>query len=207
MISTFSTRFVFFGLIIKLRWPPYPIRQQRWHIVLKCTMWHPLGPLYETESCLPCHGNVGESYLTAPPFIKLRPLKPLFKIVGFFRTDRKKKKQYGQHGLSLTEKCSTFFFCYHWIKFNDTWLEARSQRPLSRLFFSGRSENQDDRPGLWLADTFSTSPLQPLNGIRWNLIRSTVSTSSIKFMFFGLFGKPRWPPGLWWAESIPTSSL
>ena len=32
--------------------------------------------------------------------------------------------------------------------------------------FSGRSEKQDGRPGLWLAETFSTSHLKPLNGIK-----------------------------------------
>ena len=52
-----------------------------------------------------------------------------------------------------------------WTEFNETWQEARSQRPLPSLCFSGRSEKQDGRPGLWLAETFSTSPLKPLNGI------------------------------------------
>ena len=51
--------------------------------------------------------------------------------------------------------------------------------------FLGRSEKQDDRPGLWLAETFLTSPLKPLNGIKRNLIGSKISTSSTKFMFFG----------------------
>ena len=53
----------------------------------------------------------------------------------------------------------------HWTEFNETWQEARSQRHLRKLCFSGRSKNQDGRPGLWLAETFSTSPLKPLNGI------------------------------------------
>ena len=51
-----------------------------------------------------------------------------------------------------------------WTEFNETWQEARSQRPLPSLYFSGRSEKQDGRPGLWLAETFSTS-LKPLNRI------------------------------------------
>ena len=46
-----------------------------------------------------------------------------------------------------------------WTEFNKTWQEARSQHPLPSLCFSGRSEKQDGRPGLWLAETFSTSPL------------------------------------------------
>ena len=49
-----------------------------------------------------------------------------------------------------------------------------------------------DRPGLWLAETFSTS-LKLLNGIQRNLTGSKISTSSTKFVFFGSIGKTRWP--------------
>ena len=80
------------------------------------------------------------------------------------------------------------------MKFNETWQEARSQRPLLSLCFSGWSEKQDGRPGLWLAETFSTSPLITLNGIQRNLTGSKISTSSTKFVFFGPIGKTRWPP-------------
>ena len=81
-----------------------------------------------------------------------------------------------------------------WTEFNETWQEARSQRPFPSLCFSGRSEKQDGRPGLWLAETFSTSPLKPLNRIQRNLTGSKISTSSTKFVFFGPIGKTRWPP-------------
>ena len=81
-----------------------------------------------------------------------------------------------------------------WMEFNETWQEARSQRPLPILCLSGRSEKQDGRPGLWLAETFSTSPLKPLNGIQRHLTVSKISTSSTKFVFFGPIGKTRWPP-------------
>ena len=61
--------------------------------------------------------------------------------------------------------------------------------------FFVRSEKQDDRPGLWLAETFYT-PLKPLNGIHgiqriWT--GSKISTSSTKFVFSGR-SKKRWPP-------------
>ena len=49
--------------------------------------------------------------------------------------------------------------CNRWTEFNETWQEATSQRPLPSLCFSGWSEKQDGRPGLWLAETFSTSYL------------------------------------------------
>ena len=83
-----------------------------------------------------------------------------------------------------------------WTEFNETWQEARSQRPLSSLCFSGRSEKQDGRPGLWLAETYSTSPLKPLNGIQWNMTGSKISTSSTKFVFFGPISKQKCPPWL-----------
>ena len=81
------------------------------------------------------------------------------------------------------------------MEFKETWQEVRSQRPLPSLCFSGRSEKQDGRPGLWLAETFLTS-LKPLNGIQQNLTGSKISTSSTKFVFFGPIGKTRWPPWL-----------
>ena len=81
-----------------------------------------------------------------------------------------------------------------WTEFNETWQEARSQRPLPSLCFWGRSEKQDDRPGLWLAETFSTTPLKLLNGIQGNLSGSIISTSSTKYVFLGPIGKTTWPP-------------
>ena len=79
-------------------------------------------------------------------------------------------------------------------EFNETWQEARSQGPLPSLCFSSRSAKQDGRPGLWLAETFLTSPLKPLNGIQQNLTGSKFSTSSTMFVFFEPIGKTRLPP-------------
>ena len=81
-----------------------------------------------------------------------------------------------------------------WTEFNETWQEARFQRPLPNLCFLGQSEKQDGRPGLWLAETFSTFPLKPLNGIQRNLTGRKISTPCTKFVFFGPIGKTRWPP-------------
>ena len=106
--------------------------------------------------------------------------------VCVFRADRKNKmaalaSDWLRHFRLLLWNC--------WTEFIETWQEARSQCPLPRLCFSGRSEKQDGRPGLWLAETFSTSPLKPLNGILRNLTGGKISTSSTKFVFFGLIGK------------------
>ena len=60
--------------------------------------------------------------------------------------------------------------------------------------FRADRKKQDGRPGLWLAETFSTSPLKLLNRIQRNLTGSKISTSSTKFVFFGPIGKTRWPP-------------
>ena len=87
---------------------------------------------------------------------------------------------------SVRRKLSHFLLLLwnRWTEFNETWQKARSQRPLPSLCFSSRWEKQDD-PGLWLAETFSTSSLKPLNGIQRNLTGSKISTPSTKFVFFG----------------------
>ena len=56
-------------------------------------------------------------------------------------------------------------------------------------------KKQDGRPGLWLAGTFSTSPLKLLNRIQRNFTGSRISMSSTKFVFIRPIGKWRWP--LW----------
>ena len=87
-----------------------------------------------------------------------------------------------------------FDFSSETAVFKETWQAARSQCPLPRLCFLGRSKKQDGHPGLWLAETFWTLPLKPLNWIQWNLTGSKMSTSSTKFVLFGPMGKTRWQP-------------
>ena len=82
-----------------------------------------------------------------------------------------------------------------WTEFNETWQEARSQCPLPSLCFWDWSEKQDGRLRLWLAETFSTFPLKPLNGIQRNLTWSKIATSSTKFVFFGPIRKQDGRPG------------
>ena len=91
------------------------------------------------------------------------------------------------------------------MEFNETWQEAKSQHPLPSLCFLGQSEKQDGRPSLWLTETFSTSPLKPMNRIQRNLTGSKISMSSTKFVFSGQSEKKDDRPGLWLAETFSTS--
>ena len=80
-----------------------------------------------------------------------------------------------------------FDFFSETAEWNSTKLDRKQDlnRPLPSLCFSGRSEKQDGRPGLWLDETFSTSSLKPLNRIQGNLIGGKISMSSTKFAFLG----------------------
>ena len=93
-----------------------------------------------------------------------------------------------------------------WTEFNKTWQEARSQRPLPSLCFSGRSEKQDRGPGLWLAETFSTSPLKRLNRIQRKLDRKQDLKVLYQVCVFRADRKKQdGRPGLWLAETFSTS--
>ena len=94
------------------------------------------------------------------------------------------------------------FLWKRWTEFYETWQEARSLRPLPILCFSCRAEKQDGNPGLWLAETFSTSPLKRQNRIQLNLTGSKISSSSTKFVFSGRSEKQDGRPGLWLVETF-----
>ena len=166
-ISTPSTKFVFFRPIGKTRWPPCPL-----------IGWDIFDFSSETAE------------RNSMKLDRKQDLKALYQVC-VFRADWKDKmaalaSDWLRHFRLLLWNC--------WTEFNETWQEARSQRPLPSLCFSGRSEKQDGRPGLWLAETFSTSPLKLLNRIQRNLTGSKISKPSTKFVFFGPIGKTRWPP-------------
>ena len=151
-----STKFVFFGPIGKTRWPPWPL--------IGCDIFN----FSETAE------------RNSTKLDRKQDLNVLYQVC-VFRADWKNKMA------ALASDWLRHFrllLWNRWTEFNETWQEARSQRPLPSLCFSGRSEKQDCRPGLWLAEIFSTSPLEPLNGIERNLTRSKISTSSTKFVFF-----------------------
>ena len=166
-ISTSFTKFVFFGPIGKTRWPPRPL-----------ICWDIFDFFSETAE-----QNSMKLY-------RKQDLNVLYQVC-VFRADRKNKMA------ALASDWLRIFgllLWNRWTEFNETWQEARSQCPLPSLCLSGWSENQDGCPGLWLAETFSTSSLKPLNRIQWNFTGSKISTSSTKFVFFRPIGKTRWSP-------------
>ena len=165
-ISTSSTKFVFFRPIGKTRWPPWPL----------------IG--WDVFDFSPDTAERNATKLDRKQDLNV------FYQVCVFRAYRKNKMA----ALASDWLRHVWLLLWnHWTEFNETWQEARSQRPLPSLFFLGRSIKQDGRPGLWLAETFSTSPLESLNRIQRNLTGSEISTSSTMFVYFGLIGKTRWP--------------
>ena len=162
-----STKFVFFGPIGKTRWPPWPL-----------IGWDIFDFSSETAE------------QNSPKLDRKQDLNVLYQVCVFW-ADRKNKMAAIASNLLRHFR---LLLWKRWTEFNETWQEARSLCPLPSLCFSGRSKKQDGRPGLWLAETFSTSPLKPLNGIQWNLSGSKILMSSTKFVNFRLIGKTRWPP-------------
>ena len=134
-----STKFVFFRPIGKIRWPSWPLIG--WDIFD-----------FSSESA---EWNLTSLY-------REQELNVLYQVC-VYRADQK---------TNMTTLASDWLrhfrllFCSHWTEFNETWQEARCQRPLPSLCFSGQSEKQDGRPGLWLAETIS-----PLN--RWTEFNET----------------------------------
>ena len=112
----------------------------------------------------------------------------------FSAPEPKAQVHYCDHALSVRPSSVVVNFSHfrlllwnRWTEFNETLQEAKSQRPLPSLCFSGRPEKQDGCPclRLHLAETFSISPLKPVNGSQRNLTGSKISTSSTKFVFSG----------------------
>ena len=148
-------QFVFFGLIGKTRWPPWPLIG--WDI-------------YDFSS--------ETTERNSTKLDRKQDHNALYQVC-VFRADRKNKMA----ALPLIGwDIFRLLLWNRWMEFNETWQEARFQRPLPSLCLSGRLGKQDGRPGLWLAETFWTSPLKPLNRIQQNLIGSKISTPSTKFV-------------------------
>ena len=172
---------MFFGPIGKLRWLPWPL-----------IGWDIFDFSSETAE------------RNSTKLDRKQDLNVLYQVLCFFWVDRKNKMA------ALASDWLRHFrllLWNRWTEINKPWQEARSQCLLPSLCFSSRSEKQDGCPVLWLAETFSTSPLKPLNEIQRNLTGSKISMSSTKFVFFGPIEKQDGRPGLWLAETFSTSPL
>ena len=146
-ISMSSTKFMFFGLIRKTRRPPWPLIG--WDIF-----------------------NFSETTERNSTKLDRKQDHNVPYQVCVFRADWKNKMD------ALASDWLRHFWLLFWnclTEFNKTWQEAKFQRLLPSLCFSGRSVKKDGCPGLWLAETISTSPLKPPNGIRRNLTGSKIS--------------------------------
>ena len=169
---------MFFGSIRKTRWPPWSLIG--WDIFD-----------FSSES----------AEQNSTKLDRKQDLNDLYQVCVFWADQKNKMAALASDWL----RHFRLLLWNRWTEFNETWQEARSQCPLPSLCFSGRSEKQDGRPSLWLAETFSTSPLKPLNGIQRNLTGSKISMSSTKFVFLGRSEKQDGRPGLWLAETLLTS--
>ena len=120
-------------------------------------------PLLRCPSSLTFHIFIFSSETTEWNSTKLdgkQDLNVLYQVC-VFRTDRKNKM-----AALASDWLRHFWLLWNcWTEFNETWQEARSQCPLPNLCFTGRSEKQDGRPGLWLAETFDRK--QDLNVSHW----------------------------------------
>ena len=157
----------FLGLISKTGWPPWPL-----------IGWDIFDFFSETAE------------LNSTKLDRKQDLNVLYKVC-VFQADRKNKMA------ALASDWLRHFRLLLWNRWMDFNKTDRKQ-DLNVLYqvcvFWGWSEKQDGRPGLWLAETFSTSSLKPLNGFQENLTGSKISMSSTKFMFLWPIGKTRWPP-------------
>ena len=150
-ISTSSNKFVFFKSIGGTRWPPGLSFAETFST-------SPPWPLNKIQRNL----TGSKISMSSTNFVLFGPIKKAALASDWLRHFR----------LLLCDRWTEFnetwqetkfqrrplpSSCY--LVFDETWLEARYQRPLQSLCFSGRSEKQNGRPGLWLAETFSTSLL------------------------------------------------
>ena len=129
-ISTSSTKYVFFRPIGKTRWLPRPL-----------IGWDIFDFSSETAE------------RNSMKLDRKQDILVLYEVC-VFRADRKNKM-----AALASDWLRHFQLLWNgWTEFNETWQEARSQRPLPSLCFSGRLEKQDGLPGFWLAETFLLCP-------------------------------------------------
>ena len=165
-ISTSPTTFVFSGPIGKTKWPPLPL-----------IGWDIFDFFSETAE-----GN-------STKLDRKQHLNVLYKVC-VFRADRKNKmaalvSDWLRHFLLLLWNC--------WTGFNETWQEARSQRPLPRVCFWANRKNK--------MAVLASDWLRHFRLLLWNRWREfneiwqeARSQRPLPSFFFRPIGKTRWPP-------------
>ena len=167
-ISTSSTKFVFFGPIAKPRWPPWPL-----------IGWDIFDSFSETPEMNSTNFTGSKISTSSTKFVFLgsirKPRSPPWPLIDWNNFDFSETAERNFTGSKILMSSTTFVFFGMieirrygrpglWLietfsisslkplnGIHETWQEARSQCPLPSLCFSGRSENEDGRPGLWLA--------------------------------------------------------
>ena len=162
--------FFFFGPIRKTRWPP----------------WSLIGRDIFDFSSVTAKRN-------STKLDRKQDLNVLYQVC-VFRADRKNKMA------ALASDWLRHFrllLWNHWTEFNKTWQEARSQRPLQRLCFSGRSEKTRWPPWPligWDIFDFSSETAEQ-NSTKLDRKQDlNVLYQVCGFFFFGPIRKTRWPP-------------
>ena len=148
-----STKFVFFGPIGKTRWPPWPL-----------IGWDIFDFSSETAK------------RNSMKLDRKQDLNVLYKFVFFGPIGKTRWPPRPLIGWDI------FDFSSETAEWNSTKLDRKQDLYVLYQVYVFRADRkkQDGRPGLWLAETFSTSPLKPLNRIQRNLTGSKISTSSTK---------------------------
>ena len=80
--------------------------------------------------------------------------------------------------------------CSHWTEFMETWQKSSTQRLLQRLWFA--PIRNSGHPGYWLAYEYSTPPLQPQNGIGWNVTGKQVLLWGVRWHALFFWWSPTW---------------
>ena len=122
----------------------------------------------------------------------------------FFRADQKNKMA------TLASDWLRHFRLLLWTCWTDSMKLDRKQDfniLYQVLCFLGRSEKQDGRPGLWLAETFSASPLNLLNRFIETSQEARCQHPLPSLCFLGQSEKQDGRPGLWLAETFSTNPL
>ena len=174
-ISMPTTKFVFFGMLGKSKWPPWLLIGWDIFDFSSETAEHIQRNLTGSKLSMPSttfvfFRQIGKKQNGRPGLwlaetfrlllwncernsMKLdrkQDLNALY-LVCVFQVDRKNKMAALAYDLL---RHFQLFLWNRWIEFNKTWQEARSQHPLPGLHFSGWSEKQDSHPVLWLSETF-----------------------------------------------------